>query len=307
MGTTNYVRFGNRIIGERPFAGSRTNYATDALGSVTGTLVGAALQNTYAYKPHGSQLAKSGAGADPAFQWVGASGYVATAKSYANVYVRSRSFATATGRWTTRDPLWPNEGAFTYVNCNPTSYVDPSGLQLLALIAANIDRDRPTRKYPLCYGYTTRYLFSQQIIYKDPGICTMARQGEQVSDCHFTKWATDTIASGLKCPGTGPYTFKIPDDIGNFTDITVDDTWQCYLNERFAMCDPWTTFECGTVNGRPAWVVTHQGTVGTDVTSYNYYNATEPPVHVIHDWSLAEFKHHKEIVICDGSFYMLGQ
>jgi len=64
MPVTNNYTVDREIIGERTNAG-RVNYATDALGSVTGTLVGDALQNTYAYKPYGALLAKTGAGADP--------------------------------------------------------------------------------------------------------------------------------------------------------------------------------------------------------------------------------------------------
>jgi hypothetical protein len=58
------------IVAERTSAG-RIDYATDALGSVTGALVSNQLANTYAYKPYGALLAQSGSGMTPKQQWVG--------------------------------------------------------------------------------------------------------------------------------------------------------------------------------------------------------------------------------------------
>ena len=86
MPVTNYYTVDGEIIGERTGA-SRVNYATDALGSVTGTLVGDALQSTYAYKPYGALLAKTGAGADPKAQWVGSLGYRATGEGRARTTI----------------------------------------------------------------------------------------------------------------------------------------------------------------------------------------------------------------------------
>jgi hypothetical protein len=73
MAVTNYYTVDGEIVGESTSAGA-INYATDALGSVTGTLVGGQLQNTYAYKPYGALLARTGSGAAPTMQWVGSRG-----------------------------------------------------------------------------------------------------------------------------------------------------------------------------------------------------------------------------------------
>lgn len=70
-----YYTVGGEILGERTPIGGRVNYGVDALGSVTSTLVGDAVQNRYAYKPYGSELSRSGAGSDPSFRWVGSQGY----------------------------------------------------------------------------------------------------------------------------------------------------------------------------------------------------------------------------------------
>ena len=65
MPTTYYDNVNGRLRGQVT-AGVRTGYLTDALGSVTATVQAAAVVNTYRYKPYGTQLAKTGAGADPA-------------------------------------------------------------------------------------------------------------------------------------------------------------------------------------------------------------------------------------------------
>jgi len=118
-------------------AGARLDYLSDALGSVTATVnQNARVQNTYRYKPYGSQLAKTGAGADPAFQWVGMEGYRQTGKKFSDVYVRARHYATAVGRWTTKDPIDFEELAYRYSFDNPTTYTDPSGNFPLVCAAA---------------------------------------------------------------------------------------------------------------------------------------------------------------------------
>src|SRR5579863_4200382 len=106
MPVTNYYTVNGALIGEKTVGGSRTDYLTDALGSVTATVnQSGQVVNTYRYKPYGAQLAKTGVGADPAFQWAGESGYRQTSKKYSDVYVRARHYDSRGGRWTTKDPL----------------------------------------------------------------------------------------------------------------------------------------------------------------------------------------------------------
>ena len=86
MPVTNYYTVGGRIIGEET-SGVRTNYLTDALGSVTTTVdQTGAVQNTYRYRPYGSLLAKTGTAADPAFTWVGTAGYRQTGTVDSDAY-----------------------------------------------------------------------------------------------------------------------------------------------------------------------------------------------------------------------------
>lgn len=129
MGVTNYYSVNGEIIGEKPVGGTRTDYLSDALGSVMATVnQSAQVVNTYRYKPYGALLAKTGVGADPSFQWVGSQGYRQTSKKFSDVYVRARHYDTNTARWTTVDPLWPNELAYIYAACNPSHRTDPLGL-----------------------------------------------------------------------------------------------------------------------------------------------------------------------------------
>jgi hypothetical protein len=118
------------IVGEQTSSG-RINYATDALGSVTGTLVGNQLVNTYAYKPYGALLASTGSGTAPKQQWVGNLGYRPTGRAQSDYYVRARHHGAVPGRWTTVDLLWPAEHPYTYALCMPTSRADATGMKVV--------------------------------------------------------------------------------------------------------------------------------------------------------------------------------
>src|SRR5689334_22265100 len=129
MPVTNYYTVNGEIIGEKTAGGTRTDYLTDALGSVIGTAnQSAQVVNTYRYKPYGAQLAKTGAGADPAFRWVGNQGYRQTGKKWSDVYVRARHYGSTTGRWTSIDPLWPNQPQYDYAAAGPNVRTDMTGM-----------------------------------------------------------------------------------------------------------------------------------------------------------------------------------
>ena len=133
MAVTNYYSVNGQIIGEAT-NGVRTDYLMDALGSVTGT-VNAACQvvNTYRYKPYGALLSKTGVGDDPAFGWVGTQGYKQTNKKFSDFYVRARHYDSSSARWTTVDPIVykiaNNKPYYSYDDLNPTSFIDPAGLE----------------------------------------------------------------------------------------------------------------------------------------------------------------------------------
>jgi hypothetical protein len=133
MPVTNYYTANGVLIGEKVGANPRADYLTDALGNVTATMnQSGAITNTYRYKPYGALLAKTGAGADPAFRWVGKHGYRQTGKKYSDVYVRARHDDTLGGRWTSKDRhsnLDISTG-YPYAGMSPTVKLDVDGNQV---------------------------------------------------------------------------------------------------------------------------------------------------------------------------------
>ncbi|MBX3117426.1 MAG: hypothetical protein KF784_00055 [Fimbriimonadaceae bacterium] len=128
MPVTNYYTANGRLIGEAT-AGDRTDYLTDALGSVTAIVdQSQAVQNTYRFKPYGELLNKTGAAADPMFLWVGNLGYLFTALAIASHYVRYRHYSDVTATWITKDPVWPDTHTYGYANAIPVTVFDYWGL-----------------------------------------------------------------------------------------------------------------------------------------------------------------------------------
>jgi RHS repeat-associated protein len=119
-----FYSVGGRAIAESTPGGGRVDYLTDALGSVTGaTSEGGELSNSR-YSPHGEQGSRP---VEASLGWLGSHGYRPSGRSVASHYVEARHYASALGRWTTVDPLWPTERAYAYVGGNPVNKLDPSG------------------------------------------------------------------------------------------------------------------------------------------------------------------------------------
>lgn len=130
MAVTNFDVINGRLVGQST-NGVRTNFLTDALGSVTATVnTSAQVVNTYRHKPSGGILAKTGTGQDPNFLWNGENQSRHTGRLYAEQYNVARHYAPPPASWTTVDPLWPREAPYIYVKSNPTTYSDPLGLSL---------------------------------------------------------------------------------------------------------------------------------------------------------------------------------
>ncbi|RYG99819.1 MAG: hypothetical protein EON58_02505 [Alphaproteobacteria bacterium] len=127
MPVTKYRTLNGRMRGQTT-SGVRTDYLTDALGSVTATVTAsAAVENTYRHKPYGGQLSKTGTGPDPRFLWTGDTGSRTTGASHAEQYNRARHYGGKQAGWTSIDPLWPEESPYGYVNGKPTTWIDPTG------------------------------------------------------------------------------------------------------------------------------------------------------------------------------------
>jgi hypothetical protein len=129
MAVTNYDTIDGEIISEHT-SGVQTDYMIDALGSVVGTMnQSAEVVNTYTYKPYGSQLAKTGAGPDPRFRWVGTAGYRTDSRSHSEFYVRARHYSVSS-MWSSIDCFWPNVLPYSYAAARPTLLIDPTGCSI---------------------------------------------------------------------------------------------------------------------------------------------------------------------------------
>ena|GEM_PF-4533653 len=103
---------------------TRTDTGADFIGSI---LIDFDENGDYVaerrYKPYGELLA----GTATTYGWTGNTGSRATLLQYAEQYNRRRHFSTKLKKWTTRDPLWPDESAYGYVDGGPLTWKDPSG------------------------------------------------------------------------------------------------------------------------------------------------------------------------------------
>lgn len=121
---------------------------TLALTNGTGTVT-----DTYAYDPFGHLLAHTGTSAQP-FTFLGQWGARQEGSSGALYHIRARYYDAATGRFVSREPLWPNLGdpaqnnPYQYAINNPVLYADFTGLLPLAceLMDERMMRSMPTTK-----------------------------------------------------------------------------------------------------------------------------------------------------------------
>ncbi|MBC8066386.1 MAG: RHS repeat-associated core domain-containing protein [Chlorobia bacterium] len=128
MGVTNYYSVEGEVVGDYDGVDHR-DYLRDAVGSVTRITGG----TTNRYKPFGEDRVVDLHLPRPRFGWIGVYGYEATYLRYSHHYVRTRHYDPNIARWTTVDPLWPQESAYTYVRGNPTNWTDPSGMHITPL------------------------------------------------------------------------------------------------------------------------------------------------------------------------------
>lgn len=145
MGVISYLTVDGQIEGEEQ-DGSRTDYLTDPLGSVTATVNHSCeVVNQYWYKPYGGLLSRTGNSIDSEFQWCGTWGYRAKAlNAAATSYVRKRHYYRTFGSWGTKDPLGlqgsqisfvkmmpiaaaPLISPFVYAGQNPATLIDSTG------------------------------------------------------------------------------------------------------------------------------------------------------------------------------------
>jgi RHS repeat-associated protein len=125
MGVTVYTVLEGEILSENR-RGIQRDYIADPLGSVVGLLDSTqTVTDTVAYWPYGEIRARSGTNDTP-FLFVGSLGYRIDTST--RTYVRAREYEQAYGRWMTVDPLWPDEEAYAYVDCEAPARTDSSGM-----------------------------------------------------------------------------------------------------------------------------------------------------------------------------------
>jgi len=128
MPVTNYITVNGQLTGEIT-NGVRTQYMTDALGSVIGTTDGSGnILNTYRYTPYGGKTYKTGTSPDPKFLFAGTWGGRQTGRAHSEEYWRARHRSEPETTWTTVDPLWPTEDVYGYAMSSPTTRLDQTGL-----------------------------------------------------------------------------------------------------------------------------------------------------------------------------------
>jgi RHS repeat-associated protein len=130
MPVVSYTNFLGRVVREDR-AGTVRDYGRDTLGS-TAALYDSSGSRTdeFNYRPYGEVRSHVGSSPTP-LTFVGTLGYfMDSARRY---YVRARSYRADLGRWTTVDPLWPQEPAYGYAGGMPNGRVDPSGLSIAGM------------------------------------------------------------------------------------------------------------------------------------------------------------------------------
>jgi len=130
MPITYYDMVNGQLVGETT-GGVRTEYLTDALGSVTATVNSSGeIVNTYRYKPYGQLLAKTGSGEDPRYLWTGSTGSRRTLVTYAEQYNQARHYGARQAGWTTVDPVTVLGLKHPFIFCrnSPSNRSDRSGL-----------------------------------------------------------------------------------------------------------------------------------------------------------------------------------
>ncbi|MCW5944045.1 MAG: hypothetical protein KIS66_17585 [Fimbriimonadaceae bacterium] len=124
------MRARGRPMRFRPGVGGTVeDYLLDSLGSVVGVLDSSqALTETFAYRPFGELAPGEFEPEWRPFLWVGGLGYFFDGLRY---YVRARMYRPDFGSWNQLDPIWPLTAPYSYVGGRPSTFVDPSGLQLI--------------------------------------------------------------------------------------------------------------------------------------------------------------------------------
>jgi RHS repeat-associated protein len=127
MAVTNYMTVNGQIRSEHRSGEAKSrDYVHDALGNVVAVFQDDWPVAMASYDPSGEFLTSWNMSGYK-FTWNGSHGYRQTGLEWSSTYVRARHYSFMDGAWTTRDPLWPREMPYGYVEGMVMSASDPSG------------------------------------------------------------------------------------------------------------------------------------------------------------------------------------
>ncbi len=195
--------------------GVAKRYVGDPLGS-TAALVDTtgAITDTFTYWPYGEERIRTGTTPTP-FRYVGTLGYYRD--DAGRSYVRARALAPTRGRWLTNDPRRHGGNDPWYANANPTTAVDPSGLDSKKPKVC-YDEDACKKAKISCDTQTTgsgmgNRIYWERICAKDPRNplggardCGCCNKGEFVRPCegHGKRMQEKFVCGGGAAPPADP-------------------------------------------------------------------------------------------------------
>lgn len=126
MGVVDYLVVNGVLLSETR-GGVESDYIADPLGSTAALMSTAgAITDTFTYWPYGQIRTHVGSSITP-YQHCGTVGYY-TDGITGRVYVDARVYIPSVARWMTVDPYWPEQRPYLYVDSNPVTEVDSTGL-----------------------------------------------------------------------------------------------------------------------------------------------------------------------------------
>ena len=121
------VLAGDKVVGRQPNTGTRSYYHTDLLGSTRAVVQGVTVVESYDFDPWGLLMPGRTLGSGTKEGFTGKEQDAETGLDYFG----ARDYMAALARWAGVDPLADEDAEwspYTYVQNNPISLVDPSGL-----------------------------------------------------------------------------------------------------------------------------------------------------------------------------------
>lgn len=131
MATVRYTVIDGAIVAEKR-DGVRRAYVPDAIGSTVALLDNSQVQtDTFTYWPYGEEKSRTGSTPTP-FGYVGTRGYYRESENRS--FVATRHLQVSQGRWMQQDHIGyagKDINLYRYASANPSSVIDPTGLQTI--------------------------------------------------------------------------------------------------------------------------------------------------------------------------------